>query len=309
MLQGGKSNKAIGTLTSPPESFGKNEWDYDTLEDMTIHHHLIFLEYLTRVIMKKATDEAGHIINKYIVIDDLKGFSMTGLKNVYKIMAVFKKMAFIDQLLYPETMAILYFTNSPALFRGPWSIIKKFLDAETVNKMFVLAGEKQYQPCLDALFDKKSLPVFLGGELKGNHVTSYENPETQMYQAMDQFVNKQTIDKSFNVKRSAPYKEVSVGARKTETVTIQAKKGDVVEFQVIVKSNDVMLSAEFEDSVTEVSSNVLSETKISHDEGIRLESRLLALNDGCFKLNIANSHSKFRSKTAYYRIYSYNSSL
>lgn len=83
--------------------FSKSKSD---VEDTFLHDHVIVLEYLTKYKMAEASARAGRTISKYIIIDDLKSSTVAGLGCVVRNISLFKKMAFIDQLLYPETMGM-----------------------------------------------------------------------------------------------------------------------------------------------------------------------------------------------------------
>ena len=74
------------------------------VEDVFLHLHVIEVEYLTKIKMGEATKRAGKTISKYIIIDDLKNSTIGGFGSVIRNISLFKKMTYIDELLYPETL-------------------------------------------------------------------------------------------------------------------------------------------------------------------------------------------------------------
>uniref|UniRef100_A0A7S2S475 CRAL-TRIO domain-containing protein n=1 Tax=Mucochytrium quahogii TaxID=96639 RepID=A0A7S2S475_9STRA len=303
LLQGGASDTAIQTLLKPPP--GYEEWSLADFEDALLHWHLILMEYITKVLFLEATKKAGKIINKYVVIDDLKGFSFAGLRGLMSVMTAFKKSAFIDQLLYPEILSFLVFLNSPAIFRGPWAIIKGFIDKHTVEKIFVLGGHSQYSPVLDSIFENDKIPAFLGGTLEETVVTSIEKPEAVEYHKIDRMCLENAKNSGYNpeTSRVGPLHILHISNGKESQVSLEVKPYEVAEWQVCIDSHDIYYEAMFipHDGEPAV---VIDPRRKTHNSDVRLEYRFMnSQARGKVILVFCNKKSKIRSKTVRYRIY------
>lgn len=58
-------------------------------------------------------------------------------------------------------LAKMYILNAPYLFSGAWSVIKKFLDERTRNKIEI-CRKGQYSDLFEQA-DPANIPAFLGG--------------------------------------------------------------------------------------------------------------------------------------------------
>lgn len=307
VLRGGASNDALHSLLKENPTGYADDWDIHLLEDAFVHWHLIMIEYLTTVLFAEATKKAGRLINKYIVIDDLKGLTLHGIKGLYKIISCFKKTTVIDQLLYPELLGMLMFCNSPSVFRAPYKLISSFLEGDTTRKIFVLGGESQFRPALDVVAKREQLPEFFGGTLKGHHVSTYESPDTVMYDRIDDFVAENGKRVGFDIeKRSTAFTKIHLPAKAEESVAVKVNEGEVVEWQLTVEAHDVSYRAVFQPDKDGAASQVVDEpARNPHASDIRWHNSYHAEQPGTLTIWVSNKHSRMRSKTVLYRIYTW----
>jgi len=82
-------------------------------------------------------------------------------------MSLAKELISIFERNYPEQLAYLVFVEPPFLARTIWSIIKKFIDPDTVQKIKFVSGDDQKLQVMSPLIDKEqAVPwVIPGGEL------------------------------------------------------------------------------------------------------------------------------------------------
>ncbi|OZJ04159.1 hypothetical protein BZG36_03111 [Bifiguratus adelaidae] len=130
-----------------------------TMEEV-LTYHLACNEFLHRIILKEASERAGHKISRESVIFDCTGmgwhqFHMPGLQFLRGILD-------IDQSYYPETMNNLYLINTPSAFVMVWKIVKAWMDPGLIAKVHILGSD--YQPILRDKIGAENLPTFLGGE-------------------------------------------------------------------------------------------------------------------------------------------------
>ncbi|GBG33937.1 Phosphatidylinositol/phosphatidylcholine transfer protein SFH2 [Hondaea fermentalgiana] len=309
MLRGGLSNEGIHEILKKPHEY-TGEWSSQALEDAFMHWHIVMQEYLTRVLCAEATAKAGRLINKYLVIDDLKGLSLHGIAGVYKTIGYFKKTAYIDQLLYPEMMSMFMIINSSALFRAPWKLISSFLDGDTVRKIFILGGPSQYLPPLEAVLSKDKRPDFLGGTLPGAHVTTVNTPDTVIFDRIDDICLANAQKNGFDIaQRCAPLKQLTVAAKAVETITSEVSAGETIEWQLTVDAHDIGLRVFFKPSDSQ-EIEVIDEPEKKHQSSdVRLHMSYVASTNGLLTIEVSNKHSRFRSKSVSYRVYTWQSKV
>jgi hypothetical protein len=95
--------------------------------------------------------KSGYLLETSCSIMDLKG---VGIGKATAVSA-------ISQNYYPERLGKMYVINAPWGFSGVWSVVKRFLDPVTVNKIHILGGG--YQKELLAQVPAENLPTQFGG--------------------------------------------------------------------------------------------------------------------------------------------------
>ncbi|KAF1988354.1 Sec14 cytosolic factor [Aulographum hederae CBS 113979] len=106
-----------------------------------------------------ASRKAGCLLETCCTIMDLKGVGITSAPSVYGYL---QQASGISQNYYPERLGKMYVINAPWGFSGVFSVVKKFLDPVTVNKIHVLGSN--YKSELLAQVPKENLPKEFGGE-------------------------------------------------------------------------------------------------------------------------------------------------
>ncbi|KAJ7212129.1 CRAL-TRIO domain-containing protein [Mycena pura] len=119
---------------------------------------IVNCDCLTREVLPASSRLAGRPIGTVLVIVDLQGFSLSKWWQMQKL----ARTSFqISQDYFPETMGQLVIVNAPASFTFMWSIMKRWLSKETVEKVDILGHD--YKNVLLDLVDADSLPKVLGG--------------------------------------------------------------------------------------------------------------------------------------------------
>ena len=102
--------------------------------------------------------KTGHLLETCCTIMDLKGVGLGKAPSVYGYL---QQASGISQNYYPERLGKLYVINAPWGFSTVFSVVKKFLDPVTVNKIHVLGSG--YQSELLAQVPAENLPKQFGG--------------------------------------------------------------------------------------------------------------------------------------------------
>lgn len=130
-----------------------------TTQDRLLTEHIREFEKFTRYRLAACSQKAGKNIEQGLSIIDLKGVPLSQFNSVRKVIQAITSIA---SNYYPETMGKMFIINSPTLFTVVWSVVKSFLDENTVTKISIL-GDK-YQKQLLEHIDEMNLPKFLGGK-------------------------------------------------------------------------------------------------------------------------------------------------
>jgi len=102
--------------------------------------------------------KAGKLIETSCTIIDLGGVGLLSAKQVYGYVQEASK---ISQNNCPERMGKFYLINTPWGFASVWSIIKRWLDPVTVDKISILGSS--YQSTLLQQIPAENLPSNFGG--------------------------------------------------------------------------------------------------------------------------------------------------
>lgn len=120
-------------------------------------------EAFTTYRLPAASRKVGHLVETSCTVLDLKGISLSLARSVYGFIS---DAAYIGQNYYPERMGKFYIINAPWGFSMVWSVIKKFLDPVTVDKIHILGSK--YQSELARQVPPENLPVEFGGKAKAD---------------------------------------------------------------------------------------------------------------------------------------------
>eukprot|EP01052_Picozoa_sp_SAG31_P024636 SAG31_NODE_2110_length_6426_cov_6.371898_6_plen_314_part_00 len=130
------SGERLHKLFTPPAA--DVPWELADITESFMHWHLQMMEWMNKVGYHELCGKAGKLINKFVMINDLNGMSTKGVSQIMKFVDIMKRMSAMDQLLYPEGLGVMYFVNAPALFSGPWSVIKGLMS------QVIPCAEEQY---------------------------------------------------------------------------------------------------------------------------------------------------------------------
>lgn len=117
--------------------------------------------------------KTGSLHETCCTIMDLKG---VGLMKANQVYGYLQAASGISQNYYPERLGKLYVINAPWGFSSVFSVVKRFLDPVTVNKIHILGSG--YQSELLAQVPKENLPKMFGGscECPGGCMFSDQGP-------------------------------------------------------------------------------------------------------------------------------------
>lgn len=130
-----------------------------TSEERMLQNLVVEYEKVAHPRLPACSRKQNHLLETCCTIMDLKGVGLTNVSSVYGYV---QKASAISQNYYPERLGKLYLINAPWGFSGVFSVIKKFLDPVTVEKIHVLGSG--YKSELLAQIPKENLPKEFGGE-------------------------------------------------------------------------------------------------------------------------------------------------
>ncbi|KAH8149993.1 uncharacterized protein LAJ45_06146 [Morchella importuna] len=130
-----------------------------TSMDRMLKNLVIEYEKLANPRLPACSRKSGKLLETCCTIMDLKGVGLTSVSSVYGFVSEVSK---ISQNYYPERLGKLYIINAPWGFSGVFSVVKKFLDPVTVDKINILGGG--YKSELLKQIPAENLPVAFGGE-------------------------------------------------------------------------------------------------------------------------------------------------
>lgn len=115
----------------------------------------------------------GPAARQFVVVFDMEGFS---IKQYTWRPAAEAAISLIKmyEANYPEILKCCYIINVPRVFAFAFNIIKNFLDAYTLSKIFIFKnGSKKWLPKLLLHVDESQLPKYFGGQM----TDSDDNPK------------------------------------------------------------------------------------------------------------------------------------
>ncbi|KAF7295509.1 cobW domain-containing protein [Mycena indigotica] len=132
-----------------------------TTQERLLQHLVVEYESFLTTRLPACSAAVGHPVETSLTILDLGGVS---LSNFIRVKDYVNAATTIGQNYYPELMGAFYIINAPWAFTAIWSVIKKWLDEQTVRKVHIVGGPSVYRPLLLEQIDKEMLPQQLGGE-------------------------------------------------------------------------------------------------------------------------------------------------
>jgi hypothetical protein len=299
ILVGGRTGERLGKLFSPPEE--GMPWELPDVMEAFLHWHLQMMEYLNKVVYAKLSARAGRLVNKFVMIDDLSGMSTQGVTQIMKFVDIMKKMAEIDQLLYPEGLGCMYFCNAPWIFSAPWKVISSFMTEETAKRMHVVSAEDTPKVLKDCM-DEEALPEFLGGSLQGDYVSGEAITTTPWHDEADAYIDLQAA-------KAIPFpwpaaETIVVGARDASTAVIEIAAGETARWEWDIEAYDVGFKAVFTKGAEDGGEAVVVSAEERCEAGLarfRGEYSPAGGSGGTLELSWDNAHSMMRSKSVRYR--------
>jgi len=129
-----------------------------TTQERMITHHIRESEKFVNYRLPACSAKKQTHIGQGFSIMDFKGVPLSQFNSVRKVIQL---LTAISSNNYPETLGRMFFINTPTLFTAVWSVIKNFLDENTVAKITILGSN--YSKQLLEHVDAENLPKFLGG--------------------------------------------------------------------------------------------------------------------------------------------------
>lgn len=144
-----------------------------TTSDRMLSNLVVEYEKVADPRLPACSRKTGHLLETCCSILDMKGVGLSKAPSVYGYL---QQASAISQNYYPERLGKLYVINAPWGFSGVFSIVKKFLDPVTVNKIHVLGSG--YEKELLSQVPAENLPKSFGGkcDCPGGCMFSDEGP-------------------------------------------------------------------------------------------------------------------------------------
>ena len=144
------------------------EWGNFKYKEISIHtttpdfvrYHVWMNEMGSRALGRQSLKH-GRRIDKFTCIFSAKGWQPFLMK--HGAMPFVKEVTAIDQTHYPERLAAIYIINAPRLITMVWSVVRRWLDPVTREKVHILKAEKNWRPLIEAIVDNENLPDIYGG--------------------------------------------------------------------------------------------------------------------------------------------------
>lgn len=129
-----------------------------TTQDRMLSNLVVEYEKVADPRLPACSRKSGVLLETCCSILDLKGVGLSKASSVYGYV---QAASAVSQNHYPERLGKLYVINAPWGFSGIFSVVKKFLDPITVEKIHVLGSG--YEKELLAQVPKENLPKGFGG--------------------------------------------------------------------------------------------------------------------------------------------------
>jgi len=106
-----------------------------TSEERFVKNHIVEYEKFIDHKLPACSLRKGQHIEQSCSILDLKGLPIGQFPSVSSLVRTISQLS---QDYYPETLGRMFLINAPVLFTTIWSVIKVFLDENTVHKIVIL---------------------------------------------------------------------------------------------------------------------------------------------------------------------------
>jgi hypothetical protein len=125
--------------------------------------HLRAMEYQARVLLPRASRDAGFAVTQMCNVIDVGDLSLASTVSDASVLSALRTIADVDQAHYPENLGVTLVCNAPWSFRAAWSVVRVFLSAETQEKFVVLGAGETGKETLGKILGVDRVPAFLGG--------------------------------------------------------------------------------------------------------------------------------------------------
>ncbi|PSN62697.1 SEC14 cytosolic factor [Corynespora cassiicola Philippines] len=130
-----------------------------TSQDRMLQNLVCEYEKMADPRLPACSRKVGYLLETSCSIMDLKGVGISKATSVYGYL---QAVSGVSQNYYPERLGKMYIINAPWGFAGVFSVVKRFLDPVTVNKIHVLGSG--YEKELLAQVPAENLPKEFGGQ-------------------------------------------------------------------------------------------------------------------------------------------------
>jgi len=130
--------------------------------DRVMQYHIWEQEACGRLCAAESRRQQRTIETITAVIDvkDMRMRQVTG-----DFIQLVKLVAEVDGKQYPETMGRTFIINAPSYFSLAWRLVRGFIDPNTVAKINIFGGPKDFEPVLLDCIGADNLPSTYGGNL------------------------------------------------------------------------------------------------------------------------------------------------
>mmetsp|Transcript_54028 Transcript_54028/g.107240 ORF Transcript_54028/g.107240 Transcript_54028/m.107240 type:complete len:442 (+) Transcript_54028:81-1406(+) len=137
-----------------------NEVTVHTTTEKLVRYHIWMNEMGSRALGQQSI-RLGKRVDKFTCCFNAKGFTPSHMR--HGSMNFVKQITAIDQQHYPERLGIIILINAPRLISVVWSVIKRWLDPITREKVHIISLESKWQAMLEGLVETNEIPDIYGG--------------------------------------------------------------------------------------------------------------------------------------------------
>ncbi|KAK3399184.1 CRAL-TRIO domain-containing protein [Sordaria brevicollis] len=147
--------------TATTTSYGKDRTSPDATRRIILCH-----DYLTRFVLPLCSamrdrSDPDIPLTSAVYLVDIASFT---LKQAWNVRAYAQDISKLLATCYPEVVARVYVLNASSYFSKIWSVLKKFIDPRTAEKL-VIVQKEDVLPTLKETIDIENIPIQYGGRL------------------------------------------------------------------------------------------------------------------------------------------------